>query len=160
MKLKQIKKLCDRLYGFDLSEKKRTDVRAYARKVYCKVARESGYGLAEIGKEINRDHSSVHACINTFNSVYEYDMDMYSKITKIINNSDRIQHESMLREESSVEAYRARIVELEIELESLRSTEVNEMSKLIGDEIGSWDKHYIRDFYETRLKPYKIINKL
>jgi chromosomal replication initiation ATPase DnaA len=40
-----------------------------ARQLYCYYAKGMGFGLAEIGRIINRDHSTVHYSINKVNEL-------------------------------------------------------------------------------------------
>ena len=160
MKLKQIKKVCDKVYGFDISEKTRLSKYVYARKVFCKVARDNGYGLEEIGDAINRSHCNALHLIRTFNTVYDYDRDMFAKINKIIERTDDINKSNIEKYADDLDLYRIRIAELETELSIIKKDDTNDISTLIGNEIGRWSNYHIRNFVETRLKPYKLINKL
>jgi hypothetical protein len=67
-RLISIKRIIEKEVGESISTKRRTTGLTYARAVYCKVAREMGGQnsptLSEIGKVINKDHSSVFHNIN------------------------------------------------------------------------------------------------
>jgi len=68
-RLVSIKRIIEKEVGQSISTKKRTTSLTYARAIYCKIARDMGgensISLHEIGKVINRDHSSVFHNINT-----------------------------------------------------------------------------------------------
>lgn len=67
-RLTSIKRIIEKEVGESISTKRRTTGLTYARAVYCKIAREMGgqnsITLSEIGKVINKDHSSVFHNIN------------------------------------------------------------------------------------------------
>ena len=67
-RLISIKRIIEKEVGESISTKRRTTGLTYARAVYCKIAREMGgqnsITLSEIGKVINKDHSSVFHNIN------------------------------------------------------------------------------------------------
>jgi hypothetical protein len=67
-RLISVKRIIEKEVGESISTKRRTAGLTYARAVYCKIGREMGgenlITLSEIGKLINKDHSSVFHNIN------------------------------------------------------------------------------------------------
>ena len=67
-RLISVKRIIEKEVGESISTKRRTTGLTYARAVYCKIGREMGgenlITLSEIGKLINKDHSSVFHNIN------------------------------------------------------------------------------------------------
>jgi chromosomal replication initiation ATPase DnaA len=53
------------------------------RFIYCKILKDTGYSLNEIGNPINRNHASVFNAIKKFNDYYETDryfIELYHEI--------------------------------------------------------------------------------
>ena len=74
MKIKEIKEMFDRAYGFDIATKTRIDEYVQARKTYCKLARELGFGLQNIGDSINRDHATALQSVRTSQTITDFDI--------------------------------------------------------------------------------------
>ena len=63
----------------DLSKKSRKGEYVYARLILSYILRYRGYSLAEIGRVLNRDHSTI------INSLRNYDYKIRARDSKIIN---------------------------------------------------------------------------
>lgn len=137
--LYKIKKDLDKLYGFDISTKRRTRKYAYARKVFCKLARSHPkyYALAEIGSHLNIPHDCVIYNLKTYNYIEESDVIIYNKLSNKYLGTD-------LPEE---------IIEIETPQQIKKTiTDLkgfNELLKLNDSEL--------IEFKETRLKPFLMM---
>ena len=82
--LYKIKKDLDKLYGFDISTKLRSRKYAYARKVFCKLARLriEQYTLTQIGNALNIQHDNEIYNLNTFNYIGKSEVLIYQKNQK------------------------------------------------------------------------------
>ena len=158
MKIEEIKGMFDRAYGFDIATKTRLDEYVQARKAYCKLTRELGFGLQNIGKSINRDHTTVLHCLSTSQTIRDFDVKVYDRILELVKSCREIEPLTDNKEAEVITKYRSKIQELQSEVDALKSDSSIEV--LLAKEISSWDSHYVKDFIETRLKPYKLINKL
>ena len=68
-RLTSIKRIIENEIGERIDTKNRRRDLTYARAVYCRAGRDMGLSLSAIGKEINRDHSTV---LHTLRNVYPF----------------------------------------------------------------------------------------
>jgi chromosomal replication initiation ATPase DnaA len=81
---KEVKEIIDTHYGFDISTSSRKQERAFARMVYCKLARQyTNESLAQIGKSVNRHHSSICYCLKEVNNVISYYINVESNYIEL-----------------------------------------------------------------------------
>lgn len=158
MKIEEIKEIFDRAYGFDIASRIRLDEYVQARKSYCKLTRELGFGFQNIGDSINRDHATALYCVKTSHTMTDFDVKVYNKVFELVKSCREIEPFTDNEESELIIKYRSKIQDLQSELDALKSD--SSIQVLLAKEISSWDDQYIKDFIETRLKPYKIINKL
>ena len=153
--VESIKELVESFYGFDLNSKRRHRELVYAKRVFSKICRDNGYIYREIAKALDCEHANVINHINSFGTVDNIDLRIYNKINKVILNTDLADTDS-LNFKALIYDYEAKIDKLEARLSLKDVTEENGEIK----SILLWDKAVIDDFVATRLKPYKLINKL
>lgn len=70
--LERLKEIIEDSIGHPIDTKQRSNNLAFARSVFCKIAREElseSYSFERIGRAINRDHSTV---IHNINKVFDY----------------------------------------------------------------------------------------
>ena len=158
MKIEEIKEMFDRAYGFDIATKTRADEYVQARKAYCKLTRELGFGLQRIASSINRDHTTALHCVRTSQTITDFDVKIYNKILELVQSCREIEPLTDNKEAEVIMKYRNKIQELQSELDVFKSD--TSIQVLLAKEVSSWDGYYIKDFIETRLRPYKLINKL
>jgi translation elongation factor EF-Ts len=127
--LERLKETIEKRVGESIDNKRRDTQLAFARSVFCKIAREElieEYSLQRIGKAINRDHSTV---IHNINKVFDYAMqskqfrDLYEDIT------------DTLREEKPVES-----VEVSSSLRE-RLNALEEENKMLQEKLSLVMKH-------------------
>ena len=158
MKLEEIKQMFDKAYGFDIADRTRLDEYVQARKTYCKLTRELGFGLHNIGKSIDRDHATALHCVRTSQTIRDFDVKVYDRIFELVQYCREIEPLTDNKEAEVIMKYRNKIQELQSELDVFKSD--TSIQVLLAKEVSSWDSYYVKDFIETRLRPYKLINKL
>ena len=73
--------------GIDITEINRKQEYVWARQVYCFIAKENGKeSLLNIGKAINRDHSTVIYSIKKHKQLSKFDYEYKAFAAKIINH--------------------------------------------------------------------------
>lgn len=76
-----------------LSHERTRDV-FFARMVYAKIRRDAGVTIERIGKEINRDHSTVSRMIELHNYDFHYTRDyhcLYQNVIQAIQKTRKTQ---------------------------------------------------------------------
>lgn len=56
-----------------------------ARMIYCKIMRNSGYTLSEIGESISKHHSTIVHYMKQFEVLYEFDNSVKDSYDKCAN---------------------------------------------------------------------------
>lgn len=88
MKLEELNYVLKTMYGFDMWKKGRKRAHVYARKVYCRLAHEMGYGPTEIMRSINNPafkHDTVLYHVKSFNVVNPIDLYNYNACIDYFN---------------------------------------------------------------------------
>ena len=137
-----------------LSNKGRSDEEAFSRYIFCRVARDvTNCSLTEIGKEINRDHSTVHPALKMFDRTILSDkhwQKKYLEVKQLFQELSDDEHEIM-NSKNLIEL-------LEIELQK-----ANEKLKMLQDVTGDIEltrliskitKEDLPLFKETKLIPF------
>ena len=138
MTLEELKNKVNQEYGIDIVKRNRLRHYAYARKVYCKLAREMRFKYEDIGNTIGLKHDSAIYHKNTFNVVREDDIYIYNKI--IVDNHLNID-----------------IINIPKPKEIVLPEPTNYKESLllkIQKNVMAWNEEQINNFIETRLVPY------
>ena len=72
-------------YGWDIAKKTRKREVVYARKVYCKIASDMGYGPSAIGSALGISHDLAIHHRDTFNVVMPRDIMAYNACIDYFN---------------------------------------------------------------------------
>lgn len=75
---KRLKKIICEAFGVDIMENSRLPKVVDSRRVFLKILDELGYTLSAIGKEVNRDHSTMHY-FKKNDYVFDYDVNLAKK---------------------------------------------------------------------------------
>ena len=163
IELYKLRELVEGFYEFDISQGGRQQDLIYARKVYCKLARDNRHTFQSIGDSIGMNHATILYHYNSFETVLPYDMEVYEKCLKVYNmlpNLDpknlSIKIEANSSEKFIKAKYEAHIQDLNekiVQLESKQSS-IPEDVKPILSLMDSWDESDKYEFIEYRLKPY------
>lgn len=159
MKLEKLKQLTDYFYGFDISERNRSRKVAYARKVFCKLAREMNHTFEKTGGAIGISHCSALYHNNTFDVVQKYDIDIYNKIQLYYNNLENDAINSVNIE--IIESSKRKIKRLENKILKLQEAKLSNQADLesIINIVNDWDAKTIEEFVSTRLVPFQRLVK-
>ncbi len=158
MDIKQVKQLLDNTYGIDISRNVRDREYVYARRVFSKICKEFGYTYKEIGATIDSTHATIIHHIKNFDTIRDTDFTVYRKLVRILNSSKRLNPDKNLSESLDVSYYEEVINELQ-ETISEQSIMPNDDDLIELINIASrWDSNVLKDFIETRLKPFDRMN--
>ena len=89
--INEIKEVCARTLGVSVAEinsRKRTQNVALARQCAVFFARKQGYGVEELGKVFNRNHSNISHTCRAIRDMLECDPEMAAKINLVGKNID------------------------------------------------------------------------
>ena len=146
MTLKQLKEELNKHYKFDIAERNRHREYSYARKVYCKLARELGYTYQALGKEVGLKHDAALYHTKDFKVVGERDKSIYNKI--ILQNNLDVE----VCKTKKIPTFNPDTLKIK-KPKTYKEALIND----IIDTIGAWNDETINNFINTRLTPY---NKL
>lgn len=85
----ELKGTVNRYFKCDITSKSQKRHIVYARKVYCKLAKElyPNFSYGQIGLIVNRDHATVYVSIQTFHTVYDYHKEGYENLLNLKKRS-------------------------------------------------------------------------
>ena len=84
-----IKEICAKTLGVSVAEiesRKRTQDVALARQCAIFYSRKQGYGVEELGKVFDRNHSNISHTVNKIHDLLECDPEMATKINLVGKN--------------------------------------------------------------------------
>ena len=143
MTLQQLKEELNKYYKFDISKRTRQREYSYARKVYCKLAREIGYTYQALGKEVGLKHDAALYHYNDFKVVSEQDKNIYNKV--ILQNNLDVE----VCKTKKIPTFNPETLKTK-KPKTYKETLIND----IIDTIGAWNDESIKNFIHTRLTPY------
>ena len=152
MTLKELKEHLSNYYKFDISERTRQREYCYARKVYCRIAREIGYTLQQIGNEVGLSHDAVLYHYRGFNVVSQRDKRIFNQIIK--DYSLPIQLCALPKQRKP----KANIKPVLVKTNSPQ-TYKEELINNIIDAVNEWETETLNHFVTTRLKPFEKLRE-
>ena len=142
MRLDKLKLAVDEKFGLDIATRSRKRKYVYARKVFCKLARETGATFKAIGNEINTNHDLVLFHCNTIDVVeYQYK----DKHDELIDELDLIFSKPFANIEKA---------KIKKQIAQTNTNETLKRIKCITDVISEWDIETVQEFKQTRLDPF------
>ena len=142
MRLDKLKKAVDKKFGLDIATRSRKRKYVYARKVFCKLARETGATFKAIGNEINTNHDLVLFHCNTIDVIeYQYK----DKHDELIDELDLIFSKPFANIEKT---------KIKKQIAQTNTSETLKRIKCITDVISEWDIETVQEFKQTRLDPF------
>ena len=142
MRLDKLKLAVDKKFGLDISTRSRKRKYVYARKVFCKLARETGATFKAIGNEINTNHDLVLFHCNTIDVVeYQYK----DKHDELIDELDLVFSKPFANIEKA---------KIKKQIAQTNTSETLNRIKCITDVISEWDIETVQEFKQTRLDPF------
>ena len=142
MRLDTLKKAVSEKFEVDIAIKSRKRKYVYARKVFCKLARETGATFKAIGKEIDNKHDLVLFHCNTID---------------VIEYKDKDKHDELIDELGLVLCKPFGNIEkakIKKEIQKTTNNETLKRIKSVTDVISEWDIETLQEFKQTRLDPF------
>ena len=147
MRLDKLKKAVDKKFGLDIATRSRKRKYVYARKVFCKLARETGATFKAIGNEINTNHDLVLFHCNTIDVIeYQYK----DKHDELIDELDLVFSKPFANIEKA---------KIKKQIAQTNTSETLKRIKCITDVISEWDIETVQEFKQTRLDPFNALIK-
>ena len=144
MRLDKLKKAVDKKFGLDIATRSRKRKYVYARKVFCKLARETGATFQAIGNEINTKHDLVLFHCNTIDVIeYQYK----DKHDELIDELKLAFSKPFTKKEKPKPKAKKQIAQT-------NTSETLKRIKCITDVISEWDIETVQEFKQTRLDPF------
>ena len=144
MRLDKLKKAVDKKFGLDIATRSRKRKYVYARKVFCKLARETGATFQAIGNEINTKHDLVLFHCNTIDVIeYQYK----DKHDELIDELKLVFSKPFTKKEKPKPKPKKQIAKTNI-------SKTLKRIKCITDIISEWDIETVQEFKQTRLDPF------
>ena len=148
MRLDKLKKAVDKKFGLDIATRSRKRKYVYARKVFCKLARETGATFQAIGDEINTKHDLVLFHCNTIDVIeYQYK----DKHDELINELKLVFSKPFAITNRINDIEKAKIKK---QIAQTNTNETLKRIKCITDVISEWDIETVQEFKQTRLDPF------
>ena len=142
MRLDKLKLAVDKKFGLDIATRSRKRKYVYARKVFCKLARETGATFQAIGDEINTKHDLVLFHCNTIDVIeYQY-KDKHDELIDELN---------LVFSKPFANIEKAKIKK---QIAQINTSETLKRIKCITDVISEWDIETVQEFKQTRLDPF------
>ena len=156
MTLEQLKDIIDNEYSLNIAERNRSREHSYARKVYCKLARDKGFTLQSIGESIGINHDAVYYHWRTFQTIENKDLIIYKKVKQYFKNPEVIDIKTLHKAE--IQKYETKITDLLITIDKLKNnTSTTHKQQLVNDTVNifkEWDDETLKEFKDTRLEPF------
>ena len=146
MTLQQLKEELNKYYKFDISERNRQREYSYARKVYCRLARELGYTFQALGQEIGLKHDAALYHYRDFNVVSDMDKKIFNKTIRRLG----------LPIEQCAIKKKIKPIADTLKNQNPKTYKEALINELI-DIVSKWEDNTLENFINTRLKVY---NKL
>ena len=144
MNLDELIKELNTLYGFDITQRVRQRQYSYARKVYCKLAKEAGHTLQFLGGKIGVSHDCAIYHVRTFDTITHSDKVIFNKIVRQFRlNVDLCK---MPRKKKVVK-------------QTTLKPQNKELIKEITQVLSKWETESLMQFIGTRLMPYDKLIK-
>jgi hypothetical protein len=143
MKLETIKEAVNKKFGLDIALDTRQRNYAYAKKVFSKLAYESGATFKEVGNVIKKSHCNILHHVNSID---------------VITLEDKRKHDEIIRELGLVLSkpffYSDQdIIKKEIKRRKTTNKTIKEIQDVI-DILTGWDIETVTEFKQTRLDPF------
>ena len=130
--LEQIKKDVNNKLNVDISSNSRKRNNVYAKRIYCKIARDLGYVFSNISGNINMNHATM---------IYHYNhFQLYDNVYKIVYN------ELCLK-------YGLTNNLVDVKIKDVSDYKINFL-KSFQEIVLSWSENDVKIFNETKLKPF------
>jgi hypothetical protein len=142
MRLDKLKQAVNKKFDLDIENKSRKRKYVYARKIFCKLARETGATLKAIGEEIDNKHDLVL---------------FHCKTIDVIEYQYKDKHDELIDElglNLSKPFGNIEKAKIKKQISKTIDNETLKRIKDITDVIAEWDIEILQEFKKTRLDPF------
>ena len=147
MKLETIKEAVNKKFNLDVAKNVRQRNFTDAKKVFSKLAYESGATFREVGEQINRGHCNI---LHHVNSVDTISVEYKKKHDELIQELDLIFSKPFFNPEQDK-------IKEEVKKKTTNKT-IKEIQDVI-DILTGWDIETVTEFKQTRLDPFNALIK-
>jgi len=147
MKLETIKEAVNKKFNLDVAKNVRQRNFTDAKKVFSKLAYESGATFREVGEQINRGHCNI---LHHVNSVDTISVEYKKKHDELIQELDLIFSKPFFNPEQEK-------IKKEVKRKTTNKT-IKEIQDVI-DILTGWDIETVEEFKQTRLDPFNALIK-
>ena len=142
MRLEILKQAVSDKFKIDLDNSSRKRKYVFAKKVYCKLARDTGATFKAIGDEINTKHCNVMFHVNTIDTIGYKDKDKHDELIDELGLD-------FSQPFGDIEK-----VKIKKEIQQTADSETYNRIKSVTDIISEWDIETLQEFKQTRLDPF------
>jgi len=142
MKLETIKEAVDKKFNLDISLNTRQRNYTYAKKVFSKLAYESGATFKEVGNVIKKSHCNILHHVNSVD---------------VITIQDKRKHDEIIRELGLVLSkpfFNSEQDKIKKEIKNKQTNKTIKEIQDITDILSGWDIETVTEFKQTRLDPF------
>ncbi len=147
MKLETIKEAVNKKFNLDVAKDIRQRNFTDAKKVFSKLAYESGATFREVGEQINRGHCNI---LHHVNSVDTISLEYKKKHDELIQELDLVFSKPFFNPEKEK-------IKKEVKKKTTNKT-IKEIQDVI-DVLSGWDIETVTEFKQTRLDPFNALIK-
>ena len=147
MKLETIKEAVNKKFNLDVAKDIRQRNFTDAKKVFSKLAYESGATFREVGEQINRGHCNI---LHHVNSVDTISLEYKKKHDELIQELDLVFSKPFFNPEKEK-------IKKEVKKKTTNKT-IKEIQDVI-DVLSGWDIETVEEFKKTRLDPFNALIK-
>ena len=147
MKLETIKEAVDKKFNLDISLNTRQRNYTYAKKVFSKLAYESGATFKEVGNVIKKSHCNILHHVNSVD---------------VITIQDKRKHDEIIRELGLVLSkpfFNSEQDKIKKEIKNKQTNKTIKEIQDITDILSGWDIETVTEFKQTRLDPFNALIK-
>jgi len=147
MKLETIKEAVNKKFNLDISLDTRQRNYSYAKKVFSKLAYESGATFKEVGDIIKKSHCNILHHVNSIN---------------VITLEDKKKHDQIIRELNLVLSkpfFNSEQDKIKKEIKKKQTKKTIKEIQDVLDVLSGWDIETVTEFKQTRLDPFNALIK-
>lgn len=147
MELEKLKQAVNEKFKLDIETKTRQRNFTDAKKVFSKLAYESGATFDAIGKQINNSHCNILHHVNSVNSISEDYKRKHDELAQELNLT------------FATHFFNPNQEKIKKEIQKTTNNKTLERIKTITDVISAWDTETVQEFKQTRLDPFNALLK-
>jgi len=147
MRLETIKEAVNKKFNLDIALDTRQRNYTYAKKVFSKLAYESGATFKEVGDVIKKSHCNILHHVNSID---------------VITIQDKRKHDEIIRELGLVLSkpfFNSEQDKIKKEIKKKQTKKTIKEIQDVVDVLSGWDIETVEEFKQTRLDPFNALIK-